>query len=512
MVSYSGRFAVLAAVLFVCIAFLGVPVSAASWNISTVDGTGTDVGGSSLVLDTLGNPHVAYFSDDALRYAVLDGSGWTEETVATFTFGGGAPTLLLDSSGNPHIAFADLDSFSVRYAEYNGTAWSFESVDSSATVAGSVSFALDASDAPHVSYYDESVSDLKYAVRDGLVWENETVDGSGFWPEGQYNSLALNASGYPCISYFGFANDNLKYAAWDGSMWRIEIVDDEPDVGQSTSLVLDAEGHPHISYLNFGDYDLKYAAWDGSAWSIETVGSSSQYVSGGTSLALDASGNPHIAYGANSGLQYAVWNGSVWTFDTVFSDGSVMNPWLHVGASLVLDASGYPHIIYANKTLEDLMYAVQEGTPPPSVPVQVPLSAGWNIISLPVRDATVTLPVEAGQIYRYNGMIYESVSDLGSISPGEGVWMAASGPCTLSFSGTPVTAYTEPVSAGWNMIGSCTDTLPFAGHLESIPPGELNAQVYTYEPAFGMYMEPKSCVPGHGYWVSAKTDCSVTLS
>lgn len=360
---YSGRFVLLAGLLIVCIAFFGVPVSAASWNISTVDGTGTEVGGSSLALDALGNPHVAYINDSGLVYAVWDDSGWTEETVTTFTLGGGDPTLVLDSSGNPHIAYVDLDSFSVRYAESNGTDWTFEAVDSPATVSAYVSLALDASDAPHISYFDDSVRDLKYAVRDGLVWENETVDGSGFWPEGRYNSLALNASGYPCISYFGFANDNLKYAAWDGSIWRIEIVDDESDVGQYTSLVLDAEGHPHISYQNGGDNDLKYAAWDGSEWSIETVGSSSQLVSGGTSLALDASGNPHIAYGANSGLQYAVWVGSVWTIETVDSYGSVMNPWLNVDASLVLDASGYPHIIYANKTLEDLMYAVQGEAP-----------------------------------------------------------------------------------------------------------------------------------------------------
>ena len=50
----------------------------------------------------------------------------------------------------------------------------------------------------------------------------------------------------------------------------------------------------------------------------------------------------------------------------------------------------------------------------------VNLSAGWNMISVPVRDATVTLPTEAGAVYRYNGNIYETVADLANVAPGEG--------------------------------------------------------------------------------------------
>ena len=57
----------------------------------------------------------------------------------------------------------------------------------------------------------------------------------------------------------------------------------------------------------------------------------------------------------------------------------------------------------------------------------VNLSAGWNMISVPVENATITLPAEAGAVYRYNGNIYETVADLGSVAPGEGFWMAATG-------------------------------------------------------------------------------------
>ena len=97
------------------------------------------------------------------------------------------------------------------------------------------------------------------------------------------------------------------------------------------------------------------------------------------------------------------------------------------------------------------------------------------MISVPACDATVTLPDEAGAIYRYNGNIYESVADLGNVAPGEGLWMAATGPCTITFTGTLVDSYTEPASAGWNMIGSCSEEIePFGDHLSSVPAGAVD--------------------------------------
>ena len=143
-----------------------------------------------------------------------------------------------------------------------------------------------------------------------------------------------------------------------------------------------------------------------------------------------------------------------------------------------------------------------------TIPSPVSLSAGWNMISVPVENATITLPPEAGPIYRYNGNIYESVPDLAGVSPGEGLWIAATGPCTLTFTGTALDTYTVPASAGWNMIGSCSSEIePFLDHLVSDPAGALNTQIYTYDPAEGRYVTPTSCTPGCGYWASVTTVC-----
>ncbi|KAF1073645.1 hypothetical protein MKMG_02101 [Methanogenium sp. MK-MG] len=149
---------------------------------------------------------------------------------------------------------------------------------------------------------------------------------------------------------------------------------------------------------------------------------------------------------------------------------------------------------------------------PVNVTVEVALSAGWNMISVPVVNATVIVPPEAVSVYRYNVNIYEPVDDLASVPPGEGIWVSATGPCTLTFTGQALDCYREQMSPGWNMIGSCTEMVPFTDHLVSDPAGALTDQIYTYDTDSGTYMSPASCNPGCGYWVLASTGCEICLT
>ena len=69
-----------------------------------------------------------------------------------------------------------------------------------------------------------------------------------------------------------------------------------------------------------------------------------------------------------------------------------------------------------------------------------------------------SLSAGSGAVYRYNGNIYESVPDLGNVSPGEGLWDGGQpGRAILVFSGLPLENYTEPASAGveydWQLFG-----------------------------------------------------------
>ena len=77
-----------------------------TWNIQTVDSTGTVEASTSLALDSGGNPHISY--QDAtrkdLKYATWTGSAWRIQTVDS-NGAGYFTSLALDSAGNPHISY-----------------------------------------------------------------------------------------------------------------------------------------------------------------------------------------------------------------------------------------------------------------------------------------------------------------------------------------------------------------------------------------------------------------------
>ena len=108
--------------------------------------------------------------------------------------------------------------------------------------------------------------------------------------------------------------------------------------------------------------------------------------------------------------------------------------------------------------------------------------------------------------------MYEEVGDIAQVQTGEGVWIAATAACTINMTGESLAGYTHPSIAGWNMIGSAGDSVPFDGHLTSDPAGVLGSSYYTYEPTDGRYIEPTTCIPGTGYWAGATQPCDIILS
>jgi hypothetical protein len=87
---------------------------ATGWHQHVVDATGTQDQAPSMVVDSLGNIHIAYMhTDDAgmrsLRIASGSGDNWTYDTLG-YPIGDlfyGNPDMAVDGSGNLHLTWSD---------------------------------------------------------------------------------------------------------------------------------------------------------------------------------------------------------------------------------------------------------------------------------------------------------------------------------------------------------------------------------------------------------------------
>jgi hypothetical protein len=272
-----------------------------NWFIDVVDNT-IFCQHTSLALDHHNRPHISYqdHSEEDLRYAykTYDG-GWDIEIVDSAGFVGDYSSIALDSLGRPRIAYRAQPSF-LRYAWWTGKSWVIETADTLGDY--HISLALDRQDRPHIAHFDAGSDDLRYTHWTGMEWTTEIVDSQGY--VGIRTDITIDSKGNPHISYSSWgAPGDLRYAYLEGGEWIIEFVC--ADGGSYTSIELDEWDRPRIAFC--GIDDLEYASWEGWAWRIwpwvDTLGTVGWYAS----LALDRYGNPHIAYFdmSNLMLKYA---------------------------------------------------------------------------------------------------------------------------------------------------------------------------------------------------------------
>lgn len=223
------------------------------WVISSLD-TAWDLGyitTVSLALGTDGSAHMSYYS-----------SGYTVKYLrwykgATLLRGvdyvgprgvWGSSSIVLDTMQNPHVCYFDSYDSDIKCAHWNGAIWQIETVDRSGEQPAVVSFAMNKDDTMHLVY--SSDGGLRYARRNGANWDIQTIDNHTTAGE---PSLKLDNQGNPHVAYS--ADTLLYYASLTGGTWSIQSI----EKGLCTSLALDSLNHPHISYYSDGAL-LKYAS------------------------------------------------------------------------------------------------------------------------------------------------------------------------------------------------------------------------------------------------------------
>ena len=137
------------------------------------------------------------------------------------------------------------------------------------------------------------------------------------------------------------------------------------------------------------------------------------------------------------------------------------------------------------------------------------LAGYWNLVSLPLVVTSPTIgalyPLTLTPAFAYAGGAYVSRDTL---EHGTGYWLKFSAPQTLSITGQPLTTDTIAVSAGWNLIGSVSQTVA-VNSIGSVPPGLATSGFYGYR---GSFFIADSIRPGAGYWVKVSEPGSLVLS
>jgi hypothetical protein len=343
-------------ILFVCLATVG----AQERQIVAVDTE--DVVGSwtSLALDDLGYPHIAYQKtnpDCELRYAYWDGAQWVIEVIDDEGFPGKYTSLALDSQGRPHISYFAEDPVDMRYAHWDGAEWIIETLEADNSAGSYSDLALDSNDYPHLIYYDVGLGAVKYAYWDGVDWTIETVLDGGFI--GVDGCIALDSNDLPHLIFQRYGM-GTGYYHWDGAAWQSAT----PAIGTMLTnydLAVDSNDHPHFVYNDGDENALCYAYYDGAAWQTEQVTTELQ-MGLYSSLVLDENDYPHVAHydNENDDLVYTWWDGAAWTSE-ILDEEDVVGRY----PSLVLDENDNPVISYFDAGGLDLNFLWTNSPPPP---------------------------------------------------------------------------------------------------------------------------------------------------
>lgn len=284
------------------------------WDKQTV---ATDAIGSSLVLDSHGNPHILYFANPIsditpLMYAKWTGTNWEVKDTGIKQLG--EASLALDQSDNPHIAY--IGNNKVEYASWVQYTWRIQIVDSCSYDLGKVSLALDEKGTPFLLYQhtifgdaDRKYQNLNVAHLTNSDWviQNFTTYVNDF------SNIVVDSSGcfhFACQELFptdfSFYNSTLLYVSWNGTNWNTEPLVSKVYIESFGSLVLDSNDNPHIFYILTapeGQTQTVYATRNDATWDMINIGSN-RTLSGACLFAFDSYGNVHVSYRPLSGARF----------------------------------------------------------------------------------------------------------------------------------------------------------------------------------------------------------------
>jgi hypothetical protein len=331
---------------------------------------------SSIVLDYMGNMHIAYMDEkyDKLKYAFWNRSkpDWVVpddgvDGVYPATLGSMCSIALEDIGGigipgKPVISYLDFGGGKLKIArltDLSSNTWAKKVIDAEDNTGWWTSIAVDGDKKIYISYYNATDGDLKFASgKFNGTWSIKTIRPK-IYGEGLYSSLALNpADGHPAIVHYNKTLGRLEHSREVSKTdWDTVAVDYGADVGYASSLKITSFGQPNIAYLNVTAGNMKYALPGivPSTWY-------NYYPVFGPNLGLFNSLDlyngslPRVATYVTKGgdAAFGKSSGTGWQFeyiDRTYDVGQYI--------SLGVDSTDKPHVSYYDATHGNLVYATK---------------------------------------------------------------------------------------------------------------------------------------------------------
>lgn len=140
--------------------------------------------------------------------------------------------------------------------------------------------------------------------------------------------------------------------------------------------------------------------------------------------------------------------------------------------------------------------------------IQTPISAGWNMLSLPVLPFNESkfnvFPPAISNAFMYDNSYVIS----NNLKTGIGYWLKFDSSQKIPITGGILTSDSIAMYSGWNMIGSISTPISIFS-IASIPPGIQTSNFFTYK---GQYVISDSIEPGKAYWIKVSQDGTFILS
>ena len=153
-------------------------------------------------------------------------------------------------------------------------------------------------------------------------------------------------------------------------------------------------------------------------------------------------------------------------------------------------------------------------TTPVQASVELSLSTGWNMVSVPLvlddsRTTTVFADVQAIYTWNSDRKTYESPE---LIEHWRAYWVFVTQATSVSASGLKVTCYVKELSPGWRMLGSVYGTTASISPPKAAPPDGVLPLAYHWDTNQKSYVGRTTLEQGLGYWVAATREGLLQVS